>query len=108
MRAVQPLICGSGELRSEPLHSSIFLILLMSFELVAGAAHAPADSLSKSKTAAPTKTNRSGRSGEICVSIAHTRKNFAPKGRVSSLDRSEDWACRALARQERHPALLRR
>src|SRR6185436_18726752 len=76
IRAVQPLICGSGELRSEPLHSSIFFILLMSFELC-GADHASADRLSKNNTAAPTITNRSGRSGEICVGIAHTKKSFA-------------------------------
>src|SRR6185312_4278503 len=32
MIAVQPLICGSGALRSDPLHSSILLSLLSNFE----------------------------------------------------------------------------
>src|SRR5262245_23401020 len=53
----------------------------MSFELV-GAANAPADKLNKNN-AAPARTNRSGRSGQIRVSIAHTRRAL-PRGVLSA------------------------
>jgi hypothetical protein len=43
----------------------MFFILLMSFELCGGAAEAFANRFSKNKTAAPARTNGSGRSGEI-------------------------------------------